>query len=214
MKKDLRALREEYQLYFLDESQVPPSPITLFNKWLDEAIRNQVPEPNAMTLATVTPGNKPAARVLLLKEVDSDGCFVFYTNYNSQKGVELNNNPNAALVFLWLEMQRQVRVGGRTEKVSDATSDDYFAIRPRKSQISAVVSPQSQEVSSRARLEEAFSAIENQYAGKTVERPVHWGGFRLHPETLEFWQGRENRLHDRLLYTHQNGQWKITRLAP
>lgn len=214
MKKDLRALREEYQLYFLDESQVPPSPITLFNKWLDEAIRNQVPEPNAMTLATVTPGNKPAARVLLLKEVDSDGCFVFYTNYNSQKGVELNNNPNAALVFLWLEMQRQVRVGGRTEKVSDATSDDYFAIRPRKSQISAVVSPQSQELSSRTRLEEAFSAIENQYAGKTVERPVHWGGFRLHPETLEFWQGRENRLHDRLLYTHQNGQWKITRLAP
>ncbi len=214
MKKDLSALREEYQFSDLDESQVPSSPIALFNKWLDEAIRSQVPEPNAMTLATVTPNNKPAARVLLLKEVDSDGCFLFYTNYNSHKGVELNNNPNAALVFLWLEMQRQVRVGGRTEKVSTATSDAYFAIRPKKSQISAVVSPQSQELSSRTKLEKAFSAMANQAAGKTVERPAHWGGYRLLPETIEFWQGRENRLHDRLLYTHQNDQWEITRLAP
>lgn len=211
--KDLTGFRKEYAMASLDLAKVPADPILLFNRWLDEAIRQALPEPNAMTLATITPGGRPAARVVLLKEVDN-GSFVFYTNYNSQKGLDLKDNPQAALVFLWLELQRQVRVSGRVDKVDSATSDAYFASRPRQSQIGAVVSPQSQPIKSRKALEQEFEALQSRTKEQVIQRPAHWGGYRLMPDSIEFWQGRESRLHDRILYTMKNASWEIRCLAP
>lgn len=209
--KDLSAFRKEYILSALNESDVPPDPLILFGEWLDEAIEQSLPEPNAMTLATVDVSGKPSARVVLLKEV-SDGGFVFFTNYNSAKGIELAANPYATLVFLWLELQRQVRVSGKVEKVAQAVSDAYFAIRPRNSQAGAVVSAQSQIISGRGDLEKQFEKVIRQPG--TIKRPSYWGGYRLMPGSLEFWQGRESRLHDRLLYTLKDNSWHIQRLAP
>ncbi len=211
--KDLAGFRKEYAMASLDADKVPADPILLFDQWLDEAIKHALPEPNAMTLATMTAEGRPAARVILLKEIDQ-GRFVFYTNYNSQKGLDLQYNPQAALVFLWLELQRQVRVSGRVEKVSSATSDAYFASRPRQSQIGAIVSPQSQPIESRNALDQAFEDMQARTTDQVIKRPTHWGGYHLIPDRIEFWQGRENRLHDRILYTLESLSWKIQRLAP
>ncbi len=210
-KKDLSAFRKEYVLSALNEDDVPHDPMALFSQWLDTAIERGLPEPNAMTLATADADGHPAARVVLLKEV-SEGGFVFYTNYESAKGRELAANPHAALVFLWLELQRQVRINGRVDKVSPGTSDAYFALRPRNSRIGAVVSPQSHIITGREMLEKQFDKLSRQ-TGK-ISRPASWGGYRLVPKSIEFWQGRENRLHDRLLYTRHGNGWKINRLAP
>ena len=211
MNKDLSHFREEYRLMALNEADVPADPLLLFNQWLEAAIGGSVPEPNAMTLATVGSDGKPAARVVLLKEV-SGGGFVFYTNYLSDKGRELEQNPNASLVFLWLEMQRQVRISGRVEKVSVEESDAYFAIRPRNSQAGAMASAQSTVIEGRDELEARFEAVLKQDG--RIDRPPHWGGYRLMPELLEFWQGRESRLHDRLRYRKLADGWKLERLAP
>ncbi len=210
-KKALRDFRKEYTLASLDIDKVPSDPLILFDQWLEEAIKQNLSEPNAMTLATATPEGKPNARIVLLKEL-IHGRFVFYTNYESQKGQELEANPNAALVFLWLELQRQVRVSGWVEKVSAETSDAYFEQRPRESRIGAAISPQSRPIGRRDELEKAFTELNHQK--EPVQRPEHWGGYQLWPEQIEFWQGRENRLHDRLLYKRKDRSWEIIRLAP
>ena len=210
-KKDLRGFRKEYGLAILDPDKVPADPLVLFDQWLEAAIEQDLSEPNAMTLATVTPEGKPNARIVLLKEL-IHGRFVFYTNYESQKGRELEANPNASLVFLWLELQRQVRINGWVERVSDETSDAYFAQRPRESRIGAVISPQSRPIGRRDELEKVFAEFSSQKSH--IQRPDHWGGYQLWPEQIEFWQGRESRLHDRLLYERKDKSWEITRLAP
>ena len=209
--KDLSNFRENYSLSALNESDVPAEPLNLFNEWLDQAIAAGLPEPNAMTLATIDLDGFPAARVVLLKEISNSG-FVFYTNYDSDKGIELSKNPNASLVFLWLEMQRQVRVVGQVSKVHPKTSDAYFALRPRGSQIGAWISPQSRPIPNREVLEKEYEAMLEK--DQPLKRPPHWGGYRLMPERVEFWQGRENRLHDRILYVDFDDNWKIFRLAP
>ncbi len=209
--KDLSNFRENYSLSALNESDVPAEPLNLFNEWLDQAIAAGLPEPNAMTLATIDLDGFPAARVVLLKEISNSG-FVFYTNYDSDKGIELSKNPNASLVFLWLEMQRQVRVVGQVSKVHPKTSDAYFALRPRGSQIGAWISPQSRPIPNREVLEKEYEAMLEK--DQPLKRPPHWGGYRLMPKRVEFWQGRENRLHDRILYVDFDGDWKISRLAP
>lgn len=212
---NLADLRENYTLKTLDITDVLPDAIQQFQIWMHEALESKVAEPNAMTLATVNSEGKPAARVVLLKGIE-DGAMVFYTNYDSHKGRELEANPNAALVFLWLELQRQVRVEGRVERVSRETSEAYFQSRPKASQIGAWVSSQSSTIANRAVLEDAQKAIEIQYADQDVlPLPPNWGGYKLTISSMEFWQGRRSRLHDRLLYTLQtDGTWIIERLAP
>jgi pyridoxamine 5'-phosphate oxidase len=175
-------------------------------------LRAELPTPNAMTLATVGAGGAPSARIVLLKGIDHNG-FVFYTNYMSRKGRELAANPRAALVFHWTELEREVRIDGSVEKVTAAESDEYFASRPLPSRHAAIASPQSEVVASRAELEARFAAAEADH-GDAAPRPAHWGGYRLQPVTVEFWQGRPSRLHDRLLYTLQGGRWTLSRLAP
>ena len=198
----------------LDENSVDSNPINLFRVWFDEAIASGSRLPDAMTLATATKDGKPSARVVLLKQVDDEG-FVFYTNYRSSKAKELEENPQAALVFYWTQLDRQVRVEGRVERVSPAESDEYFKTRPRESQIGALASPQSEVVESREVLEKSFRELDELYRDRPVERPAHWGGYRLKPERIEFWQNRTGRLHDRILYELQaEGSWSIKRLAP
>jgi pyridoxamine 5'-phosphate oxidase len=198
----------------LDEKTVDPNPIDLFRRWFDEAIASGSRLPEAMTLATATADGKPSARVVLLKEVDQRG-FVFYTNYRSRKGDELENNPFGAVVFYWTQLDRQVRVEGRITKISAAESDEYFVTRPRESQLGALASPQSDVIENRAVLEKNYRELEERYAGKVIERPDHWGGYRLEPEKIEFWQNRTGRLHDRILYERvPSGIWEIKRLAP
>jgi len=198
----------------LDEKTVDPNPIDLFRHWFDDAIASGSRLPDAMTLATATKGGKPSARMVLLKQVDDQG-FVFYTNYRSSKAVELEENPHAALVFYWTQLDRQVRVEGSVTHVSAAESDEYFKTRPRESQIGALASPQSEVVESREVLEKSFRQLDELYRDRPVDRPAHWGGYRLKPERIEFWQNRTGRLHDRILYELQaDGSWTISRLAP
>jgi pyridoxamine 5'-phosphate oxidase len=181
---------------------------------LDEARQADIKLAEAMTLATATVDGKPSARLVLLKQADEHG-FVFYTNYNSMKARELDSNPQAALVFYWPQLERQVRVEGKVERVSAAESDAYFKTRPRESQIGALASPQSEVIASRDTLQQNFDELEKLYEGREVERPEHWGGYRLYAERIEFWKGRPGRLHDRILYERQNdGTWSIARLAP
>ncbi len=205
-------LRQEYRRESLDENDVARDPVEQFTRWFDEAVKAQVPMVNAMTLATVSAAGRPSARIVLLKGVDHGG-FVFYTSYRSRKGRELTANAEAALVFYWTELEREVRIEGRVEKISAQESDAYFAGRPLGSRHAAIASPQSKVVADRRTLETLFAEAEQRH-GEATPRPAHWGGYRVLPAAIEFWQGRANRLHDRVLYTLKSRRWKIERLAP
>jgi pyridoxamine 5'-phosphate oxidase len=210
---DLAALRTDYSLKTLDERQVDRDPLKQFGVWMVEAIHAQVPEPTAMNLSTVDAGGRPSGRIVLLKGVDPRG-FVFFTNYESRKGRDLAARPVAALTFMWKELERQVRIEGTVEKVSAAESDAYYETRPLGSRIGAWASPQSQAIENRAWLEERWAALSKEY-GAEPARPEHWGGYRVMPERIEFWQGRLSRLHDRILFTREEaGGWTTARLAP
>jgi pyridoxamine 5'-phosphate oxidase len=207
-------LREDYAGQHLTIENTTASPIDQFEDWLEAAINGKLPEPNAMTLATVRTDGRPAARIVLLKGFDPNG-FVFYTNYESRKGEELAAHPFAALVFNWLELQRQVRIEGSIEKISAEESDRYFQSRPKGSQIGAWVSPQSKVIPNREVLEEKQALLDQQYADTSVlPRPENWGGFLLRPELIEFWQGQTSRLHDRIQYLKEGQNWIKARLAP
>ena len=197
----------------LDEKTIDRDPIKQFQAWLDDAFAAKLPLAEAMTLATVTPDGKPDARMVLLKQVDHDG-FVFYTNYNSAKARQLDANPNATLVFYWTQLDRQVRVEGSVTRTSVEESREYFATRPRESQIGAWASEQSEVIASREMLEQRASELEQQYRDREIDCPEHWGGYRLQPERIEFWKSRIGRLHDRILYQREGDGWIITRLAP
>jgi len=197
----------------LDEKTIDRDPIRQFQTWLNDAFAAKLPLAEAMTLATATPDGKPSARMVLLKQVDHDG-FVFYTNYHSAKAQQLDANPNAALVFFWVQLDRQVRVEGSVTRTSAEESREYFATRPRESQIGAWASEQSEAVASRAVLEERAAELEKQYRDREIDCPEHWGGYRLKPERIEFWKSRIGRLHDRILYQRDGDSWTITRLAP
>ena len=205
-------LRQEYMRAGLSEASAEPDPIRQFERWFEDALRARLPLPNAMTLATVGAAGEPSARVVLLKGIE-DGGFVFYTNYMSRKGRELEARPAACLVFLWSDLERQVRVEGAVEKVSAGASDEYFASRPLGARLSAWASAQSERVSSRNVLEAAMAKARERHA-ESPQRPPHWGGYRVVPEAIEFWQGRADRLHDRLLYLRSGGAWTIERLSP
>jgi len=196
----------------LAEADADPDALRQFTRWLDDAVKGGVPLPNAMTLATVAADGTPSARIVLLKGVE-DGGFVFYTNYLSRKGRELAGRADACLVFLWSDLERQVRVDGRVEKVTAGESDAYYATRPIGARLSAWASSQSEPVSDRKVLEKMFQEMKLQH-GEQPPRPPHWGGYRLVPSAIEFWQGRADRLHDRLVYRRDGARWKIVRLAP
>jgi pyridoxamine 5'-phosphate oxidase len=209
---ELAHLRNEYALKTLDEREVDRDPLKQFGVWMVEAIHAKVPEPTAMALATADANGRPSARIVLLKGVDPRG-FVFFTNYASRKGRELAANPNAAMTFLWKELERQVRIEGRTEKVTPEESAAYFATRPLGSKIGAWASPQSEVIESRIWLEDHWAQLSKEH-GADPPLPPHWGGYRLMPDYLEFWQGRQSRLHDRVAYTRGKERWTIARLAP
>lgn len=197
----------------LDEKTINRDPIMQFQAWLNDAVAAKLPLPEAMTLATATPDGKPSARMVLLKQVDEDG-FVFFTNYNSPKAEQLDTNPHAALVFYWPQLDRQVRVEGAVIRTSAQESRDYFKTRPRESQIGALASAQSEVISSREVLEQRAQELEDLYRDREIDCPEYWGGYRLRPERIEFWKSRIGRLHDRILYQRDAGEWSITRLAP
>ena len=210
----MKDLPHQYNADSIDERTVDRDPLQLFQRWLHEARAVGIHLAEAMTLATSTPDGKPSARLVLLKQADAQG-FVFFTNYNSMKARELDSNPQAALVFYWAQLERQVRIEGNIERTSAAESDAYFKTRPRESQIGALASPQSEVITSREALQQKADQIEKLYEGSEIERPTHWGGYRVRAERIEFWKGRPGRLHDRISYDRQaDGSWSIKRLAP
>ncbi|HYB96505.1 MAG TPA: pyridoxamine 5'-phosphate oxidase [Vicinamibacterales bacterium] len=210
----LADLRREYASRALNEEAADRDPIKQFGVWFAEAMNSELLDVNAMTLATATPGGEPAARIVLLKGVD-EGGFVFYTNYQSAKGRELDANPRASLLLFWAELERQVRITGAVSKTTRAESEAYFQSRPFESRLSAALSPQSRPVASRADLETQYAELLSRHADGHVPLPAFWGGYRVRPERVEFWQGRKSRLHDRLLYVRQpDGTWLRSRLAP
>ena len=213
MDPKVASLRNEYTHAGLSEADVAQDPIAQFCGWFEDALAANLHEPNAMTLATATPDGRPSARVVLLKGFDERG-FVFYTNYEGRKGRELERNPHAALVFYWGELERQVRIEGPVRRVSEEESDAYYGSRPRGSRLGAWASEQSRPVGGREVLEARLRELEKDYEGKDIPRPPFWGGYRVEPEAVEFWQGRENRLHDRLVYRRAGGKWGIERLQP
>ena len=210
---DLSRMRTEYASSGLDEESAGDDPLALFKRWLEEAVGAGVHEPNAMALATATTDGRPSVRIVLLKGLDAGGL-TFFTGYESRKGAELAANPRAAATMLWHPLQRQVRVEGAVTRLDDDESDAYFDLRPRGSQIGAVASPQSRVIASREVLEQRITEVEQVFEGHDVMRPPVWGGYRLAMDTVEFWQGRENRLHDRLRFTRQGEDWRRDRLAP
>lgn len=211
--KDLSNYREDYRRGELNESDVKADPFQQFEIWMQDAINNKGFEPNAMSVATATPDGKPSIRVVLLKELTNQG-FVFFTNYNSRKGNEIAQNPHAAIVFDWHVMERQVRIEGRIEKISEHDSDTYFNSRPEGSKIGAWVSPQSKIVKGREELDQLQQQTELRFANQPIPRPPHWGGYILIPHRIEFWQGRTSRLHDRIVYNRNGDSWEVVRLAP
>ena len=214
MPTDISKLRQNYSLQTLSVKDILHNPIEQFAKWFQEAMDSQILEPNAFTLATANKEGKPSARTLLLKGFDKEG-FVFFTNYESRKAEDLLQNPKAAMLFTWLDLQRQIRIEGDIEKVSQEESEEYFQSRPRGSQIGAWSSPQSQSIESREVLESNQKMMEEKFSGlEKLPVPPFWGGYRVRPNWFEFWQGRESRLHVRIVYARQNGNWEIGRLAP
>lgn len=209
----LADLRREYSKSKLSRSSVSDDPFEQFRKWMDEALNSELPEPTAMMLSTVSAECRPSSRVVLLKGYGPDGL-VFFTNYQSRKGRELETNPYAAAHLFWPELERQINVSGSVSKVSDEESNEYFASRPYTSRIGAWASRQSEQLASRAELVKRAAALMIKYPTGHVPRPPHWGGYRLAPERFEFWQGRESRLHDRICYMLEDGKWTITRLSP
>ena len=205
-------IRKEYKMETLLEKDVDVDPVLQFGKWWDEALRSDIDEVNAMTLATATAAGLPSARIVLLKEY-SDAGFVFFTNYKSRKGSELEENPQASLVFFWKELERQVRICGTVEKVPASASDAYFSSRPQESQLGAWASEQSTVIGDRTDIEERSAQFQEQF-GENIPRPDWWGGYLVRPKTIEFWQGRPNRLHDRILFVKEENGWIISRLAP
>jgi pyridoxamine 5'-phosphate oxidase len=214
LTQNIAAIRKNYSRHALTEDAVLASPFDQFNVWLQESIQAQADEPTALVLSTVNNAGRPSARVVLLKDVSAEG-FTFFTNYESRKGQELEQNPFASITFFWPVLERQVRIEGKVVKVDPAISDSYFHSRPKGSQIGAWASPQSKEIESRRVLEEADKKVTAQFADtELIPRPPHWGGYQLQPDRIEFWQGRPNRLHDRIVYELQAGNWQIKRLAP
>lgn len=215
MSLNIHHLREEYTAEKFEIDDVLEDPMDQFKRWFEAAMNAKLPEPNAMTLATVSPEGQPSARIVLLKGFDKAG-FVFFTNYSSRKGQEMTANPKVSLVFLWLELQRQVRIEGTVTKIAAEESTRYFQSRPKGSQIGAWASPQSAVIESRSVLKKKVAALEEKFAEeKVLPRPDNWGGYLVRPHLVEFWQGRANRLHDRIQYSlEDNGNWKLDRLAP
>ena len=209
---NIAELRQEYMRAGLDEAHADPDPLRQFERWFEDALRAKLPLPNAMTLATAGADGAATARIVLLKGIDGGG-FVFYTNYRSRKGREIEAKSSACLLFLWSDLERQVRIEGAVEKVSARESDEYFVTRPLGARHSALASNQSEAVASRQVLEKAMEEVRRRH-GDNPPRPPHWGGYRVLPRAIEFWQGRADRLHDRLLYQHAGAGWKIQRLAP
>jgi pyridoxamine 5'-phosphate oxidase len=210
---NIASIRTDYKLKTLDISDVAAHGLEQFKQWFLEAIEAQVNEPNAMNLATVKSNGAPSSRIVLLKGLENE-AFNFFTNYQSHKGQQLAQSRAGALCFFWPELERQVRIEGQITKVSEADSDEYFYSRPLESRIGAWVSPQSEVITGREVLDVNFKRIAEQFKDKEVTRPAHWGGYALKPQTIEFWQGRPSRLHDRILYTLEGNTWKIERLAP
>jgi len=208
--KDLANHRQNYGKHELTEEKISPNPYEQFGWWFEDVRKSGIQEPNAMALATASKSGRPSARIVLLKAFNEDG-FVFYTNYHSHKGKDITENNQAALLFYWDELERQVRIEGVVEKVHADMSEEYFASRPFESRLSAIVSEQSEEIPSRQILEDKLESLRN---GGGIKRPEHWGGYILKANYFEFWQGRASRLHDRIVYESENGAWKIKRLAP
>lgn len=209
----INTLRHDFAMQTLDEKQVNSNPIQQFEAWFKEAVNAKVNEPNAMTVCTATKDGKPSARILLLRNFSENG-FVYYSNYTSRKGREIEENPNCSLLFFWPELERQVRIEGTVEKQTAEESDLYFNTRPRSSKLGAWTSEQSKVIASREILAKEFELFSAKFPDEQVPRPPHWGGYLLQPLSVEFWQGRPSRLHDRILYTKGNDCWKIERLAP
>ena len=211
---DIAQIRKEYTKQKLSKKSVDADPLIQFKKWLYEALQSDCLEPTAMTVSTISQKNTPASRVVLLKGVE-DGKFVFFTNYNSRKGNHLEQNPNISALFFWPELERQVNIEGRVVKSSNSASDTYFNSRPWKSRIGAIISPQSQSIDSRTVIKKAFVLEAAKHITDSIPRPNHWGGFEIIASRIEFWQGRENRLHDRILFSRDSdNQWVVSRLAP
>lgn len=211
--EEIANLRRTWSLKELDESNVSKSPFEQFSVWMKEAIDAQILDPNSMTIATADKNGVPSARIVLLKSIDEKGL-IFFTNYESRKGRDLVENPKGSVVFFWKELERQLRVAGTVEKISKKESEEYFVTRPYESQIGALASKQSSEIPDRKSLEVKFAEIKNRYPENKVPLPDFWGGFRIIPNRFEFWQGRPNRLHDRIAYLKEKNEWRIVRLAP
>lgn len=214
LKAYLNKLRTDFSLKTLDEKLVKEDPLLQFGQWLMEAVESQVPDPNAMMLSTVSPDGSPTARIVLLRNFNEQG-FVFYTNYNSKKGKDIEANPKVCLSFFWPQLERQIRIDGTAFMQSPEESDTYFKSRPPESQLGAWASPQSEKVSSRKEIDDRLAEVSVKLQGKEITRPPFWGGYTVKASSFEFWQGRVSRLHDRILYTNvKNDTWKIERLAP
>lgn len=214
MPSDIAALRKDYTLHSLTETDVDPSPFAQFTRWWNQALESAIEEVNAMALSTLNQEGFPESRIVLLKGYSEKG-FVFFTNYESNKGTQLQHHANCSLLFFWKELERQVRINGKAEKITAQESDEYFNSRPEGSKIGAWASPQSTVVESQQWLHENFEKIKSSYANRVIPRPPHWGGFVVRPTSIEFWQGRPSRMHDRIRYTTaQENKWRIERLAP